>query len=99
MKITAIYFTETSEVTPNDPLLGSGTVCVEVGGDDARHAHFDDTYMLRICTPQFIAREVERNGCFPVKNLLVVPKFENEVICRVIEDLLPRLSEFAERQI
>ena len=95
MKITAIYFTED---LPKDPLIGSATVYIEVGGAEARLADFDDTYVFRVCTPRFVAEEIALRGFFPAKHLLVVPRLESDVVCKAIETLLPQLSEFAQKQ-
>ena len=96
MKITAFYYMDHADL-PEDPLVAESEARVEVGGPESTLHDFYYTYALNICTIEFVRRQLEKDGFFFRRSLIIVKRFEDSTIKAAIETILPIIDDFAEK--
>ena len=97
MKITAFYYLQYPDCLPADPLLAVSEVYVEVA-ENGDIQNFGSTYALTICTVGFLKQHLETHPYFSSRSLIVVERFEDQVIRAALEAILPRIAEFATKK-
>lgn len=97
MKIAAFYYLQYPDCLPADPLLAVSEVYVEVA-ENGDIDNFDFTYTLTICTVAFLKQHLETHPYYSSRSLLVVERFEDQVIRAALEAILPSIDELATRK-
>ena|ERR1022692_3758319 len=97
MTITAFYYLQYPDCLPADPLLGVSEVYVEVAENGDIH-NFDSTYALTICTIGFLKQHLETHRYYSSRSLIIVDRFEDQVIRAALEAILPRIDELATKK-
>lgn len=90
MKITGFYYLAYPDCEPVDPLVAASEVYVEVALDDGGSLEqFDATYAVWVLTTGYLAAVVEAEGFYAGRSVIVVERFEDDVIRRALETVLP----------
>jgi hypothetical protein len=101
MKISALYFLKYPNETrmPEDPLVASTEVRVEVGEGNPTHEAFDYTYEFQVHTIGFLQKELLENKKRYIINrsTIIVPRFDVKLIQEAIESILNKIERFGER--
>jgi hypothetical protein len=72
-------------------------VYVEVAENGDIH-HFDSTYALTVCTVGFLKKFLETHPYYSARSLIVVERFEDQVVRAALEAILPSIEELATRK-
>jgi hypothetical protein len=96
-KITSVYYLAYPDCNPPDENCAYSEVYIEVGGPDATSDNFDKTYSVIIATPEGLSKKLSEspNKCLFEKSLILIPVFNDVVICRLLDELLPEMGRFA----
>jgi len=97
MKITAFYYLQYPDRLPADPLFAVSEVYVEVA-ENGDIDNFDFTYAITICTVAFLKRHLETHPYYSSPSLIVVERFEDQVIREALEAILPSIDELATKK-
>jgi hypothetical protein len=95
MKITAFYYLAYPDCSPADPMVAASEVYVEVAVRDGTIDAFDYTYAVTICTLGFLQRHLGTHSHFAGRSMIVVNRFDDDNIRRVLEAILPNIDEVA----
>jgi hypothetical protein len=94
MKITSFYYLAYPDCSPVDPLVAVSEVYVEVANQDGSIDKFDFTYALTVCTVGFLERYLETHPYYSCRSIVVVERFDDNVIKSALEAILPNIEEF-----
>jgi hypothetical protein len=98
MKITSFYYLAYPDCSPPDPMMAASEVYVEVAIQDGSMDCFDFTYSLTICTIGFLKHYLEANPYYAARSLVIVKRFDDQVITEALESILPYMEELAAKK-
>jgi hypothetical protein len=95
LRISAFYYYRYGSDLPADPGNAADTMTVEVGGPDSTIDCFDTSYHFVVVTRQYLQRcpsflQGREHRFF--RSLLIVDRFEDDIIRRAIEAILPDIG-------
>jgi hypothetical protein len=95
LRVTAFYYHRYGGELPADPENAADTMTVEVGGPDSTIDCFDSRYHFVVVTRQYLRRcssLLEGRDHRFIRSLLIVDRFEDDIIRRAIEAILPEIE-------
>jgi hypothetical protein len=95
MKITAFYYLQYPDCAPHDPFCAASEVYVEVASSNGDINSFDFTYALTVCTVGYIKKHLESQSYYANRAVIVVDRFDDQVIRKSLESVLPHIDELA----
>jgi hypothetical protein len=79
-------------------MLAASEVYVEVATDGGSTDSFDFTYALTICTVGFLKDFLVAQPYYAARSLVVVERFDDQVINETLKSILPIIDELAIRK-